>query len=333
MDGIAQLAADERTARMVLAMVSAPADALTGRLVASVGAIETLRLCREDGAVPVLSEAEAWQGRVAPLPDPAAARSMIDQTAGAGFDTLLPGDRHFPAALLDLGNQTPLVLWTLGATSLLSAPLSDRVTVTGSRAATAYGQHVAAEFGADLANAERVIVGGGGYGVEAAAHQAALAAGGATIAVLPCGLDRPYPTGHRDLLHSISEVGLLMSELPPGTPPARHWFQARNRILAALCGVTVITEASHRSLALLTARYAQDLGRGVGVVPGPITSATSAGSNELIKRGIGRMVSTAEDVTELLDHSTPAAGRTIRRGLVHEAPQPRRPRIPPDLSC
>lgn len=151
--------------------------------------------------------------------------------------------------------------------------------------------------------------------MEAAAHHAALAAGGSTIAALPCGLDRPYPTGHRDLLGNIGDVGLLVSELPPGTPPSRRWFQARNRIIAALAGATVITEARTRSLAMITAICAQDLGRGVGIVPGPITSATSAGSNELIKRGTGRVVTTAADVTDLLDHPSPANRRTARRDL------------------
>ncbi|MFC7620685.1 DNA-processing protein DprA [Microlunatus sp. GCM10028923] len=331
MDEIGQFARDERTARMVLALVSAPADVLTGRLVAAVGAVETLRLSREDGAAGVLSEVEAevWRGRLAPLPDPAAARSMLDQALAQGFGTVIPGDQHFPVGLQDLGDRVPLVLWTRGAPSFLSRPLSELVVVTGARASSAYGNYVAADFAADLGNAERLIVAGGGYGVEAAAHQAVLSVGGSTIAVLPCGLDRPYPAGHRDLLGNIGDVGLLVSELPPGTPPSRRWFQARNRIIAALAGATVITEASSRSLAMLTAMYAHDLGRGVGIVPGPITSGTSVGSNELIKRGVGRVVTTAADVTNLLDHPTTATRRNLDRDL-HQRARPTR--IPPEIT-
>src|SRR5699024_7791973 len=117
------------------------------------------------------------------------------------------------------------VLWTRGADSFLSRPLLDFVSIVGSRASTSYGELVAGEFAADFARDDRVVVGGGSYGIEAAAHRAALASGGSTIAVLAGGVDRPYPSGNRDLLDQVADVGLVVSEVPPGETPSRHRFQ------------------------------------------------------------------------------------------------------------
>lgn len=117
-----------------------------------------------------------------------------------GIATVIPEDPHWPRALDSLGERAPYVLFVRGTPSFLARPLNDLVTVTGSRAASAYGEHVAGELAGDLASRERVLVAGGAYGVEAAVHRAVLAAGGDTIAVLAGGVDRPYPSGNRDLL-------------------------------------------------------------------------------------------------------------------------------------
>ncbi|WP_288832442.1 DNA-processing protein DprA [uncultured Corynebacterium sp.] len=186
-----------------------------------------------------------------------------------------------------------------GAASFLARPLNDLVTVTGSRAASAYGEHVAGELAGDLANRERVLVAGGAYGVEAAVHRAVLAAGGDTIAVLAGGVDRPYPSGHRDLLDRVGDVGALVSELPPGSMPTRHRFLARSRLLAAMSAATVVVEAGARSGALRVAAEAHQLGREVGAVPGPVTSITSHGPHELLRTGHARLVNSAADVEEL----------------------------------
>jgi len=223
----------------------------------------------------------------------------------------MPGDRDWPAALTDLGEREPFVLWTRGAASFLSRPFTDLLTITGSRAATSYGEHVAAEFAAHLARDGRVVVTGGAYGIEGAAHRGALAAGGDTIAVLAGGVDRPYPAGHRDLLDQIAGVGLLVSETPPGATPTRHRFLARGRLLAALSDTTIVVEAGVRSGALHTARQAYDLGRNVGAVPGPVTSAASTGPHQLIGDGRARIVTDAGQITNMLQ----------MHEALHESPQ------------
>lgn len=141
---------------------------------------------------------------------------------------------------------------------------------------------------------------GGAYGIEGAAHRAALAAGGDTIAVLAGGVDRPYPAGHRELLDRIASVGLLVSETAPGTAPTRHRFLARGRLLAALSSTTVVVEAGARTGALRTAQWAHELGRHVGAVPGPVTSAASVGPHELIGDGQARIVTDAGQITNML---------------------------------
>lgn len=220
---IADLPQDERTARVVLSMIVEPNDPTTGRVLSRVGAVETLRLIDGDGAVPGMNRVDArmWRDHLTSMAgtDLAARLKAADQT---GFGVLVPRDKDWPASVNDLGDRAPYMLWTRGATSLLARPLTDRVTLTGARAATAYGEHIAGSFSSDLTARGRVIVAGGAYGIEGAAHRAALAAGAETIAVLAGGVDRPYPAGHRDLLDRVVDAGLLVSELPPSATPTRH---------------------------------------------------------------------------------------------------------------
>lgn len=204
-----------------------------------------------------------------------------------------------PKAVADFGDRTPYVLWARGATSFLARPMEDFVTITGARASTAYGEHMAGELAADLVRNERVVVAGGAYGIEGAAHRSALAAGGDTIAVLAGGVDRPYPAGHRELLDRVADVGLLVSEMPPGATPTRHRFLARGRLIAALSEASVVVEAGVRSGSLRVAAEARVLGRGVGAVPGPVTSVTSAGPHMLLREGTARVVTNATDVKHL----------------------------------
>jgi DNA processing protein len=176
----------------------------------------------------------------------------------------------------------PLALWVLG-TARLDELVDRSVAIVGSRASTAYGEHVAAELGHQLGERGWTVVSGGAFGIDAAAHRGALAAEAPTVAVLACGVDRPYPAAHGALFHRIAETGLLVSEWPPGCAPLRHRFLVRNRLIAALTRGTVVVEAAARSGAQATARRAQDLGRQVLVVPGPVTSAMSVGCHELLR--------------------------------------------------
>src|SRR4051812_8662674 len=176
----------------------------------------------------------------------------------------------------------PVALWARGPARL--DELVDRsVAIVGSRASTAYGEHVAAELGHQLGERGWTVVSGGAYGIDAAAHRGALAAEAPTVAVLACGVDRPYPASHGALFSRIAETGLLLSEWPPGCAPLRHRFLVRNRLIAALTRGTVVVEAAARSGAQATAKRAHRLGRQVMVVPGPVTSAMSVGCHELLR--------------------------------------------------
>lgn len=222
MPALSDLADDERTARMVLSMLVEPNDRVTGRLLARLGAVGTLWLAEHDSAVVGLSavDAQVWRGHF-DVPAVKDIASRLDQIHQSGVRALIPGDADWPAALDDLGVGAPYVLWARGASSFLARPVQDFITITRSRASTSYGDHVARELAASVAADERVVVAGGAYGIDGAVHQAALAAGGDTIAILANGVDRPYPAGHRDLLERVADAGLLVSEVPPGTLPTR----------------------------------------------------------------------------------------------------------------
>ncbi len=187
------------------------------------------------------------------------------------------------------------------------------MTFTGARAATSYGEHVAQSLANDIAGQGGVIVSGGAYGIDGAAHRAALASGGRTVAVLAGGLDRPYPTGHRELLDQVGREGALVSELPPGSTPTRWRFLARNRLLAAVSAATVVVEAGYRSGSLHVAAQAAGLGRPVGAVPGPVTSAASAGCHRLLREGTARVVTDIADLCALTSPSPAAAGVQFSR--------------------
>lgn len=190
------------------------------------------------------------------------------------------------------------------------------MTITGSRAATGYGMHVADELAMDASLAEQIIVSGGAYGIDQAAHHAVLESDGHTIAVMAGGPDRLYPVGNRDLLERVADLGLLVSEMPPGSEPTRYRFIARGRLLAALSSATVIVEAGARSGALNVAREAGALGRGVGAVPGPITSAASTGAHLLMREGTATLITGSHDLVALTktQQATPAPSRSLDMG-------------------
>jgi DNA processing protein len=156
---------------------------------------------------------------------------------------------------------------------------------------------------ATLAQNGRTIVSGGAYGIDAAARRGALAADGTTIAVLACGVDRPYPAGHAGLLDAVATSGLVISEWPPGRNATRLRFLSRNRLIAAISNATVIVEAGSRRGSLNTARHVTGLRRPLMAIPGPVTSEQSAGTNALIRDGRARLVTDPEDVLRALDQT------------------------------
>ncbi|CEI48379.1 DNA-processing protein DprA [Propionibacterium freudenreichii] len=328
MVAITSLAADEHSARIVLAATLEPDDPMTGRLIAAVEAVDTVRLGSGTGAMPEWVDpvdGELWRKKAAVRLDANVVARALAETDRLGLGVLVSGDRDWPTGLNDLGDRAPTAVWIRGAASLLTGPLRDRVTITGARAVTGYGEHVASELASDLASAERIIVAGGAYGIDAAAHRAALSAGGQTVAVLAGGLDRLYPTGNQELLERTGDLGLLLSELAPGSAPTRTRFLARNRVLAALSGATVIVEAGFRSGALDVATRAAHLGRPVGAVPGPVTSAASSGTHQLLRTRTAALITGVEDINALLETSTMANVRAFGREdrISRSARQPR----------
>lgn len=214
-----------------------------------------------------------------------------------GARLLMPGDADWPTGVDDLGEHAPHALWVRGDASLLT--VEPRVSIVGARASSGYGDHVAAEMAGDLAADGAVVISGGAYGIDGAAHRAALGVEGRTVALLAGGVDRAYPTGHRELLARIAGQGAVVSELPCGAAPTKWRFLARNRLIAALGQATVVIEAGWRSGSLNTAGHAAALGRPLGAVPGPVTSAASAGCHRLLREYDARCVTCAAEVREM----------------------------------
>ncbi|MDP7721384.1 DNA-processing protein DprA [Mycobacterium sp. TY814] len=242
-----------------------------------------------------------------------AARREIDRTATdlevihrRGGRLVTPDDDEWPVlafAAFDGArsrNTMPMVLWAAGP-ARLDDVAARAAALVGTRAATAYGEHIAGELASGLAQRDIAVVSGAAYGIDGAAHRAALAADGITVAVLASGLDIPYPAGHSALLHRIAQHGLVCTEYPPGVRPARFRFLTRNRLVAALAGAAVVVEAGLRSGAANTAAWARSLGRVVAAVPGPVTSSASAGCHALLRNG-AELVTRYEDVVELVGH-------------------------------
>lgn len=241
-----------------------------------------------------------------------------------GADLIGPGDDHWPSLSFEplqwvapyekcARAWSPLALYRRGAATVPA--MRGAVALIGSRAATPYGVRVATDFAAQAVDDGHCVISGAAFGIDAAAHRGALLGGadGHTLAVLACGIDRPYPAAHRSLIDAIAVEGTVLSEYPPGAVPARHRFLVRNRLIAALAEATIVVEAGRRSGSLNTASTAADLGRTVLAVPGPVTSAMSLGCHDLIRDGKAGLVASWADVRGLVGSLTPGHG-THRAG-------------------
>ncbi|MDR2378414.1 MAG: DNA-processing protein DprA [Bifidobacteriaceae bacterium] len=302
---------DPILARAAWSRLAEPADRQAGALVGAVGAVAALRWLA--GADPVAAPAagpggigggleqvrERWRARLDGL-DP---RRELRALGRLGGHLMTPADPGWPDGLADLGSEAPFCLWVRADQAPaegLGEALRPAAAVVGSRAATAYGEMVTGAIASDLAGRGVAIISGGAFGIDAAAHRAALAEGGFTVAVMAGGVDRLYPAGNQRLLEAVVRQGAVISELPPGAAPRRERFLARNRLIAALAQVTVVTEAGWRSGAQRTAAVAAQLLRPVAAVPGPVSSASSAGCHKLIRQGLATLVTGADEVRELM---------------------------------
>ncbi len=292
-----------------------PADAellpwLALVLTPGLGTKRTLDLLRKHGSAEAVLrlEAEELEGEGVP---PAVARSLasgcvFDEAAKAledlkalGAEALPLTDRRYPARLREIYDPPP-VLFARGRVDLLGTVM---VALVGSRRPSAYGMAVAERLGRDLGMAGVTVVSGMAKGIDTAAHEGALGAGGATVAVFGCGLDVIYPAENRKLAERIAREGLLLSEFPPGTPAHPQNFPIRNRVVSGLSEGVVVVEGKQYSGSLITARLALDQNREVFAVPGNITQPGSFGPNLLIKQG-AQLVQSAQDILDGLGTET-----------------------------
>lgn len=243
-----------------------------------------------------------WSPRLETL-DPRRELSVLASLDGT---LVLPGSDAWPVGLADLGTAAPHCLWVRGDAG--RELLTRSAALVGARACTDYGTTVAADLAGGLADRGFCVVSGGAYGIDAAAHRGALAAQGASVAVLAGGVDRLYPAGNSALLERlVSDGGAVVSETPPGSVPSRSRFLQRNRLIAAVTRATVVVEAAWRSGSLSTAARAADLLRPVGAVPGPVTSMASAGCHRLLREQQAVCVTDAAEVAELVGDPEPAS--------------------------
>ncbi|MCW2544474.1 MAG: protecting protein DprA [Frankiales bacterium] len=298
---------DERLARIALARVVEPGSRAVHAALAEEPASLVWNALRAGAPIGQLGQ-QALDG-VATRADGYDPRRDLDRLHAVGGRLLCPGDPEWPDCLDwdpdvmegDVKQMAPPWALFVRGPSLLADSCRRSVAVVGARASTAYGAHVAAELAFGLAEAGVTVVSGGAYGIDAAAHRAALDARAApTVAVLACGVDVAYPRAHDRLLSQVAEQGLLVSEVPPGSAPTRVRFLVRNRMIAALSQGTVVVEAARRSGSLSTAGRAGDLGRPVMAVPGPVTSAQSTGCHDLIRQGKAVLVGQVAEVLELI---------------------------------
>jgi len=314
-------AIEERFARATWTGIAEPGDRVAGAAIEAIGAARALAavverwpierfvaVLGENGAV---SEKDLSEGtdRWMPRLNSGAALIALRQAARIGAELRIPTDPDWPTGFAGLEHHAPIALWSRGTQEAFRA-LDRSIALVGARAATGYGEHVTMEASAGLVDRGYAIVSGAAYGIDGMAHRAALASKGITVAFLAGGVDRFYPAGHDALLTRIVESGAVVSELPPGSPPTKWRFLQRNRLIAAASLATIVLEAGWRSGSLNTAGHANTLGRPVGAVPGPVTSAASAGCHRLLREQLAQCVTNADEMAELAPLADDGGPRT-----------------------
>jgi DNA processing protein len=303
---------EEVFARAAWTVIAEPGDRIVGELIGALGAPAALSMVIDrrpardiaaalgevDQAAISADEIGAGLERWMPRLASSTVQRALGQAARFSVRLLVPGDADWPAGANDLGQHGPTALWLRGRVEAVRQ-LDRSIALVGARAATGYGEHITMEASAGLVDRGYAIVSGAAYGIDGMAHRAALASKGTTIAFLAGGLDRFYPSGHDALLTRVVDEGAVLSEVPCGVPPTKWRFLQRNRLIAAMSLATVVLEAGWRSGSLNTAGHAGTLGRPVGAVPGPVTSAASAGCHRLIRENRALCVTNADEMAAL----------------------------------
>lgn len=310
----------EARVRVAWSQLIEPGDADAGVLFARHGAQEAWALLGRGASALAAaapgSESGRWRkahARWAPRLGAVDVDQQWERALRCGAQLVLPGDAEWPDGLKDLQESQPLLLWARGDIGVMNR--DPRVAIVGARASTGYGEHITAEIAGDLATRGIGVVSGAAYGIDGAAHRAALACNGATVAVLAGGVDRVYPAGHAALIAEIARSGAVLSEVPLGIEPTKWRFLARNRLIAAMTDATLVVEAGWRSGSLNTAGHAATLGRPLGAVPGPVTSATSSGCHRLLREYDAVCITGADDVIELLPGASIASTEEVSAEL------------------
>ncbi len=270
-------------------------------ILAECGALDEGKIDQDQFLEDLAEGIARWQPRL----NSGDALNAVSHAAKLGAFLLTPEQDTWPEGLNDLGAHAPLVLWGRGQHAAI-AQFGNSLAIVGARASTGYGEHVTMETVSAIAETGVAIVSGAAYGIDGMAHRSALAVGGTTMAFLAGGVDRFYPSGHDALLGRIIESGVVLAEAPCGYAPTKWRFLLRNRLIAASTQATVVMEAGWRSGSLNTANHAASLGRPLGVVPGPVTSASSAGCHRLLREYDAVCVTTASEMLELLPGQPPA---------------------------
>lgn len=297
------MSGDERAMRAALCRVLEPGEKAHLDVVCKLGARSTFEELMAGRAPSGISEVVARKLRHVN------GAAELEAAASLGIRLVIPGDDEWPSQLDDLEHVEPLFgrgglpigLWAKGPMRL--DDIDPAVAIVGSRASTSYGEETARDLAADAGRAGMTVVSGAAYGIDAFAHRGALAAGTPTVAVLACGLDRAYPDRNRDLIAHLATTHVVISESPHGNAPQRIRFLARNRIIAALSRGTVVVEAEARSGALNSATWTSELSRPVMAVPGPVTSATSVGTHDLVRDKGASLITRGADMCNLLGRS------------------------------
>lgn len=299
---------NERLVRAAWTYIAEPDDAVACLARDVLGSVDAMKYVVHDQPIPSevlpadaprattrLNQAlSRWQVRLKAI-NP---ERDLDRAARQGIRLIIPTDDEWPRQLDDLGPAAPPAIWVRGRGDIRA--LSKSVAIVGSRASTPYGQDVAAQMAAELSERGWTVLSGAAFGIDAAAHRGALVSSQRlTAAVLACGVDRVYPKTHEELIGCLLDVGVVISEVPPGTYVRKQRFLDRNRLIAALSRAVVVVEAAQRSGALSTAAHAARIGRPLGAVPGPIGSDQSRGCHNLIRDMNATLVANASHVLEL----------------------------------
>jgi len=292
--------------------ITEPGDSIGGMLRRIIGAEQALELIRDGISardlaylLPVdnfqapeflqaLADAlECWRRRLAT----ADADKSLDRITKINGQLLTPESEQWPKVIDDLGDHAPAALWLVGKAETLK---QSAISVIGARLASAYGIRLTSDLVRFCVSKDWLIVSGGALGIDAKASASALECGGNTVCVMAGGLDRLYPEANLELFKLVCNSGALVSEVAPGVSPSRWRFLQRNRLIAALGKATVVVEAGYRSGSINTAGHANELGRPVGAIPGPVDSVRSAGCHRLIREQRAELIATPDQLAELM---------------------------------